>query len=1620
MSFPAPGWATDELAEEWPESSPSPPPARPIDLPPIPQPRYDADSVRAKRGSLRMLGTASARPLPPSRSASSASASNGNGEGKMRIVSGHVDEGRGHLSSFGHGIDSGLPSPPSSRSSSGSGPASGSGAILHDLGAAGTCVVKDGVEDNRGQHLARNPMGPKGGKDIFGALPLERMFDPPSPPIRSQTEASEKEEPLSTSPPEPISIPMSSTPVTTPTPAAVNHARRTSHPYAPANPSRLSKSVTPSSNDSFTTTSSAGGSLAPRPVLDQDGFDEHDSLIRDSTILHDDEILALSEDEDLHTASKHDEEAETKSTRLGEITLKSGEVETDMSPFNRRASADYPFTFNAPRHPSTGSPDLRESSERSIFDPDLDAGAEGPSHSTLNIRSKRVVPPQQQPPAPRGVSQQSSNPGLRLFRSTYDTYTREHLSALVDSIAIEPSPSPPNNPVAGRASRDWSPAAEGSLSPSTSGSRSTPSGSSLSSDARSSKRLRLSPPSPPRRNAASRDWGAHGRAMMDKIRGRDAGEETTTSASRSQTADSNDQDIDGGPTVDYATLPPTPPQEVLETRQEPADRRTHRSNPSTTSSGYLRAAEDIMARIKQRKVSESASGVENSPVAIGGRRILSESDENQMWEEGAEKYSKSKGKGKTGPSPRRMLRRLSASEEVKRIAEANSGSGSEEEQAQERPISAQSHVQSGPRRGLEERRPTSRASGTSSSGAQSQPQTQTQAQSTPFNADDLNRFMSSSTHVTSTTMSTSFVKHRGPRAAAGPGSGMRMIRPDDVQGVVPDRIGKMRFDRTGMRWVREELGPVDEAGESRAGGSEESVDVFAGMESLPEEGTRNGTLPRQQPPQQNYQYEGEISIFSSTTTSENESIIIQEAAPTHVDQEQSASETGSESDVDEPTEMPQPLAYTHATLDITSPHRPLIHHVASAPAIMTPTPSAHAPRPIRSALRNGPTPAAFRKRAGWSDEATPIGSGRGVTPASSGKRSVSFSDGKKAGKIVGLEVEIRTTKWSASAEQGDLFKESSSHSGSGEASRSFLPSARTNRIKGLLEDMEGMSLEDETPSKPSRQSQQQNGRPPSPVSPAHSSASESTVPIRSFRGGRSFARAHTPRNPGDATFLTECSFGVAHDKLVELITDVQPFEPHWEQLKSINLKGKGADSVARLKEFLPLLDEANLDNNAISYLSGIPSTVRTLHVAGNKLTSLTSVDHLRNLQYLDISRNQLDSVAQLECLKHLRELKMDNNTITDLSGIMDMDCLIKLSCANNEVENLDLSQAKWSKMETLNLANNRIKSVRDLHRLSSIASINLDGNQLEHLSPSRPMLSVRVLRFSENDIRLFDLSLFPKVRTLYADGNRLTQLSRSSASSSSNGRLENLSLRNQRISSNSSLRLSYKDLENVKRLYLSGNALSEDFFPSKPLYALVYLEAAACRLSAWPAGSAFATNMPNLKVLNVNYNHLPNLDGVRGLKGLRKLTLVGGRLGSDADVERGVSHGRGVLEGLKGLESLEEVDLRMNPSTLSYYFPLLLPSSTSAASALDPSSAPATTTTTGISTGNAGAPSTVWTTYDARFRKNLPDEWYSKRLVYRGLVMRTCPLVRKLDGVMIEDGERNKAGLLLDAALGRR
>lgn len=118
----------------------------------------------------------------------------------------------------------------------------------------------------------------------------------------------------------------------------------------------------------------------------------------------------------------------------------------------------------------------------------------------------------------------------------------------------------------------------------------------------------------------------------------------------------------------------------------------------------------------------------------------------------------------------------------------------------------------------------------------------------------------------------------------------------------------------------------------------------------------------------------------------------------------------------------------------------------------------------------------------------------------------------------------------------------------------------------------------------------------------------------------------------------------------------------------------------------------------------------------------------------------------------------------------------------------------------------------------------------------------------------------------------------------------------------------------------------------------------------------------------------------------------------------------------------------MNPSTLGFYLPVMPIPEIEQPYAVKPYNPNKTAVLLGRgSTGSAdnasfsmwrqddanGEHDLDWAARDRKFRKSMPDEWYTKRLAYRGMIMRWSAGLRKLDGVEITEGERKKAGELL-------
>ncbi|KAI6041446.1 hypothetical protein EDC04DRAFT_2565693 [Pisolithus marmoratus] len=1206
-----------------------------------------------------------------------------------------------------------------------------------------------------------------------------------------------------------------------------------------------------------------------------------------------------------------------------------------------------------------------------------------------------------------------TDPRLRLFQLQYDTFTREHLSAMVDSIAV-------NTPSGGNSDGNGSPSSI--LQHAIFKNPQTPSDDT---PVRSVKRVRLSSPSDIYGEGAGEgatiarpqiprvDYVGESRSLMQQIRqARDFSTISTTVTAQSP-----------------ASQPSQKPQTVV---------RHHRQLYAVPNQSLAirQQAEAFMQQIKNdmkgsKRLFSGDTEFSRYTHAEDAVESLAEESHHSTWSATTrDKESRSRQKSarlgsprrpsaSSRHSPRRLGRSESAEQDQSFVHEMSNMSIEAPWQTEPR-ISA-SHKQeatSNAVHNIPDIRVTTSTFVSTTTMHLVPPPNQLRRSYSPStvhsgNNEDLNRFVSTST--TSGTMVTassapSFVKHAGPVH-------ITHITPLDVPSL-PDRIGKMVYDKEQMKWTKTStrvVSEVDDHKDQTAGTDAESEDPFRDIESLREDDS-GGSYHSEQGDQVGVDISGleevgqeyeEVDLTSFTfdgpsiaairmATSEEDEVENEtsdsdsdaqdeevadtedQAAPPVFESEDEASH-----DSPVPTTKPLPAARFNPSTETT----PIVAARKSS-ALIT-------PMPPRSALKStSVTPVSAMKDRSHDKFRTPaqrIGH----------RRSVSFSDGKRDGPIRGLS----TKPHESDDDIGTSITTTTTTSlDPSQSASSCLPSARSRRLADMMHKLEAT----DSPGSPTRSSTSGrssthqllplgNRRPSSQMAVANSSGMTRRLFSTSQRSD--FTEQDARMN---ATFLTECSFGLAHDKLVQVITDVQPFEPYWEELHDVDLSRKSLESVARLKEFMPKLDSLTLNSNRLSWLSGIPGSVRTLSVASNLLTAVTSFSHLLNLENLEISHNNIDSLTQLQCLRHLRELRADGNKITSLDGLQKLDGLTKLSVQGNLIGEVDLNLYRWPRLEMLNLSQNRLSRISGLAMgMPALIALNVDGNALEQIEPGGTMPRLRTLRASNNRLQTLNVAPLGNLRTLYVDNNSLPSLVKGERL----GKLENLSMRNQ---SCRDFHLPTRLFRDVKRLYLSGNKLKSDFI-DEPCYNLIYLEVAACRLAGLPR--ELGQLVPNLRALNLNYNFLEDVTALEGLTRMNKLTMIGSRL-------KGT---KPLIRVLQRMPELEMLDVRMNPCTLGWYLPLLV---RDVPGALQPSEngvhgqGQSGSRQQGVS--RRGDRGYGWQELDAKFRRDLPDDVYVGRLAYRGLVMRACPRMRMLDGVEVAEKERTKANHLLQGILSKQ
>lgn len=371
-------------------------------------------------------------------------------------------------------------------------------------------------------------------------------------------------------------------------------------------------------------------------------------------------------------------------------------------------------------------------------------------------------------------------------------------------------------------------------------------------------------------------------------------------------------------------------------------------------------------------------------------------------------------------------------------------------------------------------------------------------------------------------------------------------------------------------------------------------------------------------------------------------------------------------------------------------------------------------------------------------------------------------------------------------------------------------------------------------------------------------------------------------------------------QLVSRIQDVEPHELYWSRLTQLSLDEKGLSSLHMLNKFCGRLEVLDVSDNQVTQLDGAPDTVRTLYVKGNQLGDLTSWEHLRNLQYVDVSGNGLTNLDGLKTLAHLRSLKADNNRLTSISGVFDLDGLLSLRARGNLLLGLDFTGCRLKRLSDLDLKGNRLAQIEGLEELVSLSSLQLEDNSFERFVTSEAIPSLKYLKLSGNQLCSIDIQHFPQLRLLYVDRNHLGSITGLWKTK----HLDSLSLREQ-VGAELDMAFLNQAFE-VRKLFLSGNLLSS-FDPVVDFLNLQYLEIANCGLANLPADMGVL--MRNLRVINANFNAIKDLKPLIGIGRLKRLSVAGNRL----------QRLRRTASVLSYFPTLTQVDLRDNPLTVGFY-----------------------------------------------------------------------------------------------------
>ena len=180
----------------------------------------------------------------------------------------------------------------------------------------------------------------------------------------------------------------------------------------------------------------------------------------------------------------------------------------------------------------------------------------------------------------------------------------------------------------------------------------------------------------------------------------------------------------------------------------------------------------------------------------------------------------------------------------------------------------------------------------------------------------------------------------------------------------------------------------------------------------------------------------------------------------------------------------------------------------------------------------------------------------------------------------------------------------------------------------------------------------------------------------------------------------------------------------------------GLLSIAAAESFTGSLSlrKANIANAiGIEYFT----SVKTLDLSGNQLTTLPDISSITDLTNLYLTDNQLIHLPSLASLIHLRDFQVINNKLTSLPELPTFsEELYNLYCSNNMITEIpDLS--RFPNLKNLVIGNNPINHPIDYSVATNLVSLHVHKMNIDTIAGLDKLKKLSILYAWGNSIRSF-------------------------------------------------------------------------------------------------------------------------------------------------------------------------------------------------------------------------------------------------------------------------------------------